>query len=70
MRELTVNLTDSDGNSIMALVEYNEMYPVDNRVLSAVVYTHGDWIVINNVGMVHAQYQEEILKCITETSSR
>jgi hypothetical protein len=70
MKELTVNLTDSDGNSIMALVEYNEMYPVDNRVLSAVVYTHGDWIAIINTGMVHAQYREEILKCITAANSR
>lgn len=67
MKEVTVDLTDSDGNSILALVEYNTAYPRDYKVITASVFVNGEWHEINNCVMIQAQYSGEILKCLLET---
>lgn len=64
----TVLLTDSDGNAIMALVEYNQEYIQDFKVMYATVElkVNGDVHYISNLEMLRFQYSEDILKQLRE----
>ena len=64
----TILLTDSDSNSIMALVEYNHDYIQDFKVLYATVElkASGDVHYISNLEMLRFQYSEDIIKQLRE----
>jgi hypothetical protein len=72
MKEMTVELKDSDGNFIMSLIQYNPSYPQDFRVLSANVTlkVSGTTHAIDNMEMVRAQYYQDIFKIVIEEISK
>jgi hypothetical protein len=64
MNEIIVYLFDSDGNEIMAIAQYNVEYPRDFKVLNARVLVNFEWVEINNLEMLQAQYANDILRQI------
>jgi hypothetical protein len=64
----TILLTDSDSNSIMALVEYNPDYIQDFKVLYATVELKASGYVhyISNLEMLRFQYSEDIIRQLRE----
>ena len=64
----TIILTDSDGNAIMALVDYNPDYIQDFKVLYATVELKANGYVhyISNLEMLRFQYSEDIIKQLRE----
>lgn len=64
----TILLTDSDTNSIMALVEYNPDYIQDFKVLYATVElkVNGNVHYISNLEMLRFQYSEDIIRQLRE----
>ncbi len=66
MKELTVELADSDGNPIYALIEYNPQYKDDYSVLSASVCVNHSWLEITNLELIRAQYSGQIINKIHE----
>lgn len=64
----TILLTDSDGNAIMALVDYSPEYIQDFKVMYATVElkTNGDVHYISNLEMLRFQYSEDIIRQLRE----
>lgn len=70
IKQCVVDLVDSDGNFIMAFVEYNTFYESDFVVTQAVVEIKatGGRHFIKNVEMIRAQYSDQIVNQIKKVA--
>lgn len=64
MKEITIDLFDSDGHHMLALIRYNESYYEDFTVLAAQIMINGNGVRIDNTRMVEAQYASDIQEAI------
>lgn len=60
MKDVTIDLFDSDNNHVLVLVRYNEQYLSDYSVLAAQVMVGGNEIRLDNLRMIEAQYATDI----------